>query len=69
MAALNRVKRALAEAMQALRVWLPDRIDVHLYGGVALVAAGAWMYSPPAGYISLGAGLWAVLFYVNRRPE
>lgn len=59
MAALT--KRALALIQGAL----PDRIDVHLYGGALLVAIGAGMYSQPAGFIAFGAVL---LFIVYRRP-
>lgn len=59
MAAL--MKRALA----SLAGLLPDRIDLHLYGGALLVAYGASLYSKPAGWITFGAVL---LFVVYRRP-
>lgn len=55
------MKRALA----SLAGLLPDRIDLHLYGGALLVAHGASLYSKPAGWITFGAVL---LFVVYRRP-
>lgn len=36
--------------------WL---LDLHLYGGLVLVAAGASWVFPPAGVIVLGVGLIA----------
>lgn len=49
-----------------LRGVLPDRIDVHLYAGAALVAVGAGLYSVPAGLIVFGLALLAFVYW---RPE
>lgn len=50
----------------ALARALPDRIDLHLYGGALLVAWGVALYSQPAGLIAFGAVL---LFIAYRGPE
>ena len=47
----------------ALRDALPDARDLHVYGGGALVAVGAWLAYRPAGWILGGIlllylGLW-----------
>lgn len=42
---------------------LPSGVDLHIYGGLALVAYGAWTAWPPAGPVVLGLGL----FYVGHR--
>jgi len=49
-----------------IRAFLPDRIDVHMYGGAVLVATGVGMYSGPAGVIAFGL---ALITFVYWRPE
>jgi hypothetical protein len=45
---------------------LPGLRDLHIYGGGGLVAAGAGMIYPPAGFIAFGALLVALGFLVRR---
>lgn len=37
------------------RWWVPDVIDLHVYGGALLIAVGAWLWDPAAGPFTLGA--------------
>jgi hypothetical protein len=41
----------------------PDFRDLHVYGGGALLAGGAWMAWPPGGLIAMGA----LLLYLGLR--
>lgn len=54
-------------AVNAILAWcrraLPDLRDLHVYGGGALVAWGAWGISPAAGKVVFGA----VLLYLGLR--
>ena len=53
---LKRVAAGASSAAAALGRLLPDLIrEVAGYGGVALLAYGAWMVYPPAGFIVAGA--------------
>lgn len=42
-----------------------DLRDIHCYGGLVLVGAGAWLYAPGAGLIVVGAAL----FYLALRDR
>jgi hypothetical protein len=46
-----------------LRSILPDARDLHVYGGGALVAVGAWIILPGAGLVAFGA----LLVYLGLR--
>lgn len=55
--------RRIREYIARLRSALPTFRDLHVYGGGALIAAGAWMAYPPAapavlGVLLLYLGLW-----------
>jgi len=45
------------------RWWVPGVRDVLVFGGLALVAAGAGWIFPPAGLIAAGAGLLVVAYW------
>jgi hypothetical protein len=61
------VRSALAAAGRSagarLGPLLPDGRAVHVYGGGALVAWGAWQAWPPAGWVTAGL----VLLYLGLR--
>lgn len=61
--------RAKARAIAAkLRPILPDLRDLHVYGGVALIAVGVAHAWRPLGYIAAGA----LLLYIGlpeKRPR
>lgn len=46
--------------LAAIRAALPDWHDLHLYGGIGLLAWGTWMAWEPGGVIVLGAGLFGL---------
>ena len=33
---------------------VPDLVDLHVYGGAALVSVGLWMFASWAGVVALG---------------
>lgn len=53
----------LAAAMRRLRPALPDLRDLHVYGGVALMAAGLAQIAPALGWVAAGA----ILLYLGLR--
>lgn len=55
--------RIARSAARTVKVVLPDLRDVHVYGGGALVAIGAWLWFPPAAPIVFGA----LLLYLGLR--
>lgn len=47
--------------------WAPTLADLHVYGGGALLALGAGLWSLPAGLVTAGAVLFGLGFTVLRR--
>lgn len=45
---------------RAFRRLLPDRVDLHVYGGAAILVWGVWMVSRPGGPIAAGALLFGL---------
>lgn len=54
---MKRFGRWIRDLLMALP--LPDAMDIHVYGGIALIAVGCWLAYRPAGLIAPGlAILW-----------
>lgn len=52
-----------------LRSALPSFWDLHVYGGVALVAFGAWLVYRPAGLVLGGLLLLSLGLWFTRNSE
>ncbi|MEV4001005.1 hypothetical protein [Actinomadura sp. NPDC049753] len=61
--------RAAAAAGTALRAVFTAVLAVRALAGVMLVAYGAWLAWPPAGFIVAGAALLADRLDDRRRPD
>lgn len=80
---LARLRAAASVAMSKLRAWVSavwrlvrDAVglsELHVYGGLALVAAGLWQLSRPVAMIAVGVVLLALgllpLLPRQRRPR
>lgn len=47
--------------------WVPDLLDLHIYGGTLLASAGLWLLRPAFGLIGLGLVLFSLGFLLRGR--
>lgn len=52
---------------RAVRPFLPDLLDLHVYGGGFLVSVGVGLAWPPGGFIAFGVLLLGLGIWMKRR--
>lgn len=64
---MKRLRTMALTVAKALRPYLPDFRDLHVYGGGLLLAGGAWAIYPPAGPMAFGCLLLVIGLVLQRR--